>query len=349
MKIANAALSMQSQHVAATRHEEHETLRAWIGRERPDFEGRRPPMPPPPPPSVKLSEAGMAAQSAEAHAIESAADAVDNDPFLALIRSVVEMLTGRAVRVFNASEFQCGVEPVEVPDPKQADAAPSPAGFGIEYEYHAIHEEIEQTDFSAEGVIRTADGREIAFKLDLSMARQFREETNIGLFAGDAKRKDPLVINFDGTAAQLSDHRFRFDLDADGRAEDVPLLGSGSGYLVLDVNGNGKIDSGAELFGPRSGAGFAELAGYDQDGNGWIDESDAVFDRLLVWSPVEKGAGTLSSLKDHDIGALFLNSIGTPFELRGTGNSDLGAVRASSLYLTEAGGNGTLQEIDLTA
>ncbi|MDP2809074.1 MAG: VCBS repeat-containing protein [Rhodocyclaceae bacterium] len=350
MKIANAAVSMQSQHAAATRHEERETLRAWIGRERPDFEGQsRRPSPPPPPPPVNISEAGKAARSAEAQAIESAADAVDNDPFLFLIRSMVEMLTGRAVRVFDASELQGGAaESIEAPDPQQSEAPSRPAGFGIEVEYHAVHEEIEQTDFSAKGVVRTADGREIAFKLDLSMTRHFREETNLSLFAGDAKRKDPLVINFGGTAAQLFDQRFRFDLDADGQAEDVPLLGGGSGYLALDLNGNGKIDSGAELFGPKSGAGFAELAGYDRDGNGWIDEGDAVFDRLLVWTPAEKGAGTLSSLKDRDVGALFLGRIGTPFELRGEANSDLGAVRASGLYLTEAGRAGTLQEIDLT-
>lgn len=351
MKIASADLSMQSRHAAVLRHEERETLRAWIGRERPDFEGRRPsPLPPPPPPSVNLSEAGKAAQSAEAQAIDSVAEAVDNDPILALIRSMVEMLTGRSFRVFDASEFPCGAGAARAgePAPEPVEAPAPEAGFGIEYDYHAVHEEIEQTDFSAEGVIQTADGREIAFRLDLSMARHFREETNISLRAGDAKRKDPLVINFDGAAARLSDRQFRFDLDADGQAEDIALLGSGSGYLALDVNGNGKIDSGAELFGPQSDSGFDELAKYDQDGNGWIDENDAVFDRLLVWTPAEKGAGALSSLAEHDVGALFLGRIATPFELRGGANANLGAVRASAFYLTEAGQTGALQEIDLT-
>lgn len=336
MKIENTALSMRSQHAAAIRHEERETLRAWVG-------GERSPLPPPPPP-VNISEAGRSAQSSEA--IESVNEAVDNDPFLALIRYMVEMLTGHAARVFDGSGLKAAADSADAPAGEPA--APPQAGFGIEYEYRAVHEEVERTDFSAEGVIRTADGREIAFKLDLSMERHFREETNVSLFAGDAKRKDPLVINFGGTAAQLSNQQFRFDLDADGRAEEIPLLGGGSGYLALDINGNGKIDSGAELFGPKSGAGFAELAGYDQDGNGWIDEGDAVFNRLLVWSPAGKGAGALSSLEGRNVGALFLGRVGTPFELRGAGNADLGAVQASGLYLTEAGEAGTLQEIDLT-
>ena len=55
------------------------------------------------------------------------------------------------------------------------------------------------------------------------------------------------------------------------------MLGSGSGFLALDKNGNGKIDDGSELFGTKSGDGFADLAEYDSDGNGWIDEKGRVY------------------------------------------------------------------------
>lgn len=43
--------------------------------------------------------------------------------------------------------------------------------------------------------------------------------------------------------------------------------------LSLDQNGNGEIDNGTELFGTKSGDGFADLARYDLDYNGWIDET----------------------------------------------------------------------------
>ncbi|OHC62645.1 MAG: hypothetical protein A2045_14815 [Rhodocyclales bacterium GWA2_65_20] len=358
MKIASTAVAMQSRHYAATRSEERESLRAWVGKERPDFEGtqrsRRAMPAPPPPPPVQISEAGKSAQSAEASAIEQASDAVDNDPMLQLIRAMVEWMTGVAVKVFDGSQLQADAPPPpEIEDPAQATEAqaaqpPRPAGFGIEYDYHAVREEVEQTDFSAQGTIRTADGQEIAFRLDLSMSRYYREETNVSVRAGDAVRKDPLVINFNGVAAQLSNRHFRFDLDADGKAEDVPLLGNGSGFLALDLNNNGKIDSGAELFGPASGSGFADLAKYDQDGNGWIDENDAIFKQLLVWTPAAKDGGSLSSLKDRNVGALFLGHTATAFELRGQGNQNLGAVRDSGIYLTESGQAGSLQEIDLS-
>ena len=37
-----------------------------------------------------------------------------------------------------------------------------------------------------------------------------------------------------------------------------------------------------KLFGTSSGDGFKDLAEYDEDGNGWIDENDSIFNRLKV-------------------------------------------------------------------
>jgi hypothetical protein len=164
-------------------------------------------------------------------------------------------------------------------------------------------------------------------------------------------RKDPLVINFNGAASQLSgeaNRRFRFDLNGDGKAEILPGFASGSGYLVIDRNDNGRIDSGKELFGPQSGNGFAELALLDSDGNGWIDENDEDFSRLSVFTPGAEGSSTLQSLSDLGIGALSLAHVATPFALRDADNNDLGVVKSSGFYLMESGQSGTLQEVDLT-
>jgi hypothetical protein len=296
---------------------------------------------------VRISDAGNATQSAEAKAIGSSADAVTNDPLLSLIKSMIEMLTGRRVRVFDASQLQAAVGQTNLPSQQQARPNSS-ASFGIQYDYQAVREESEQTSFSADGVVKTADGQEIRFQINLSMARQYREETNLSLQAGDAQKTDPLVLNFSGTAAQLSDQRFQFDLNADGNAKAVPTLNANSAYLVLDKNGNGKVDSGAELFGPATGSGFAELAAYDQDHNGWIDQNDSVYSQLRLWSPDSQGGGSLATLQDRNVGALFVGQVATPFELLGQNNGNLGAIRASGIYLTESGSAGTMQEIDLS-
>jgi len=202
---------------------------------------------------------------------------------------------------------------------------------------------------TAKGVIRTADGKEISFQLDLTMQRQYREETSFSVRSGPAAtRKDPLVLNFDGNAAQLTNQYFRFDLDGDGKKEDLAMLAAGSGYLALDLNGNGEIDSGRELFGPATNSGFGELATLDSDGNGWIDENDAAYDSLRIWTPNPDGTGKLETLRERKVGAIAVGSVASPFELRGSGNTNLGAVAATGVFLTEDGRVGSVQEIDLT-
>jgi hypothetical protein len=370
MKITASDLELQSNHHARTRQESSENLRAWRGQ-RPNFEQRENGNRGLPSAIADISAAARqafaastpsavppaptSAPSGQAQAIDSAIDAADNDPFIILIKRMLELLTGEEIRSFDAQAFSVDVRQVEVKASRtgasQEAAASGRAGWGVEYDFHAVQEEFESTSFSASGTIRTADGQEISFNLDVEMTRYYREETNVSLRAGDAVRKDPLVVNFDGTAAQLagqSERRFSFDLDGDGRKESLPGFASGSGFLALDLNGNGRIDSGRELFGPATGNGFTELARLDDDGNGWIDENDASFDKLSVWTPDAKGNGELKSLADLGIGALGLGHVATPFALRGADNADLGQVKASGVYLTETGKAGSLQEIDLT-
>ena len=45
-------------------------------------------------------------------------------------------------------------------------------------------------------------------------------------------RKDPLVINFGGTAAQLTDQKFAFDIDSDGAEDSISFVGGASGFLA---------------------------------------------------------------------------------------------------------------------
>lgn len=166
---------------------------------------------------------------------------------------------------------------------------------------------------------------------------------------GDAARqKDPLVLNFGGNAAQLLDQRFSFDLDADGTAENINRLAAGSGFLVFDRNGDRRANDGSELFGPRSGDGFADLEALDDDGNGWIDENDAAWKKLYVWTPDAAGAGELRSLGSAGVGAIALARLDTPFAIRDAENRALGQVRSSSIYLTEDGAAGSIQQVDLS-
>lgn len=206
--------------------------------------------------------------------------------------------------------------------------------------------ESERTDFASTGKVQTADGRTLDFTLALGMCRDYSCERKT-VSVEKAVLRDPLVINFDGKAAALSGKCFAFDLDCDGTSESMPALARGSAYLAFDANDDGRINDGSELFGTRSGNGFADLARFDLDGNRWIDENDAVFNRLRIWEPDGDGPGALSTLQARGVGALYLDSVATPFSLTDAENRLLAQVRASGVYLREEGGAGTLQQVDL--
>lgn len=355
MKIASANLEMTATHVASQRHEISESVRMWAGSERPDFEGRGRGTERRPSPRVEISDVGRAAQSAEATTKSDDDEAAKGDPRMNMIRNLIEMLTGRRVRIFDPTELQGerpAAEAAEAPPATQgrAEGGNRPAGYGVEYDRHESYAESEQTTFAASGTVRTADGREIGFDLSLTMSRSYAVESDVSLRLGDAaRRKDPLVLNFAGNAASLTDTRFAFDIDSDGQQDQINFVGAGSGFLMLDRNGDGKATDGSELFGAASGDGFADLASLDGDGNGWIDENDAAYSQLSVWSRSESGADQYRSLQEAGVGAVALANVATPFDLKTAGNETLGQIRTSGIFLRENGEAGTIQQIDLTA
>ncbi|MCM1258708.1 MAG: hypothetical protein NC307_12750 [Roseburia sp.] len=217
--------------------------------------------------------------------------------------------------------------------------------------------ETETTKFSTTGTVKTADGREINFNLSLSMSRSFEEAYTGSVEYGTplnqtlnqaANMCDPLVINLNTTAASVSDQSFYFDLDADGQMDKISNLSSGSGFLALDKNGDGKINDGKELFGTASGDGFGDLAAYDKDGNGWIDENDEIFSKLRIWTKDERGKDVLYTLKQAGVGAICLKHASTDFALKSyEDNSTNALVRQTGVFLYENGKAGTVQHLDL--
>ena len=186
---------------------------------------------------------------------------------------------------------------------------------------HYYHEESEDTTFETVGTVRTSDGRSIDFGVSLSMSRSFKCVYE-GLAAREYFATDPLVNNVDGGITGISDQKFYFDLDGDGTEENISFARKGSGFLALDLNEDGVINDGSELFGTKSGNGFADLAEYDLDNNGWIDEADEVFDRLKVWVKEDDGTDKLLSLKEADVGAIYLGYAPTHFTLNSHGSEE---------------------------
>lgn len=349
MRITESNILFAEARSFVEREAKSEKLTAWVGNERPSEPGQAPAERPTD--RVVLSEearARLASIKGQGKRYLGAKEieidgGVDHDTFIRKL--LIEALSGRKIKVMTIDKEPSAE--IKKTEEALADATYGRDGWGLEYDSRAIHAEMEETSSSAEGVIKTVDGQELSFSLELTMQRASITEETVNLRAGDARRVDPLVINFGGRAAELTSMKFAFDLDSDGSEENISFAAPGSGFLAIDKNGDNKVNNGSELFGPSTGNGFKELSAYDTDKNSWLDENDAVFNSLFVWTKDASGTDTLKSLKEQGVGAIYLGYAATSFDLKSADNTDLGQVRRSGVYLAENGTPGTIQQVDL--
>ena len=270
-----------------------------------------------------------------------------------ILVAMIELITGKKITIANyAYPSQTAAASTGSASGKQAavsaETSESQSGeYGFAYHYSETINETEKTQFTARGQIQTTDGKKILIDLELNMSREFVSHNSIDIRAGAAIMKDPLVINFNGTAAQLTEEKFSFDIDADGTADQISFVGPDSGFLALDKNEDGLINNGSELFGALSGNGFSDLAQYDEDNNLFIDENDSIYNKLRIWSQDQQGNQQLIALGAANIGAIYLTHNSTPFDINNADNEQLGKIKSSGIYLTEDGSVGTVQQLDL--
>lgn len=220
--------------------------------------------------------------------------------------------------------------------------------FGDNLGFRTVRAEAEALNFETTATIKT-DNRTIELNLNVSLSRSFVEQTKIVYESEQEKQNilmDPLILEFNGSFPTLSSKTFSFDIDSDGKEDQISMLGDTSAFLVLDKNSNGTVENGSELFGAKSGNGFEELRGYDDDQNGWIDENDPIFNKLRVWHKTED-RDELIAIGEVGIGAIYLGGIATPFEIKDSSNSMMGAMRQSSFFMFENGKGGMISQIDL--
>lgn len=266
---------------------------------------------------------------------------------LKIIERFVNILTGKKIRfkvlrrpdsaAILMSQF---MEPQTNPQPLQPI-------FQMEYTRRETSRESEKLLFTASGSIKTADGREIDFDTQMFVSRELATLSNISNEAG--KLIDPLVINFNGPAAGITETKFSFDLDVDGIEEMIPFVSDGSGLLALDLNQDNIINNGAELFGAVTGNGFEELSQYDQDENGWIDETDQIFDCLRIWTKDAEGQDSLLALGQKGVGAIYLGNVDAQFSVKNQENQLLGQYQKAGIFVKEDGTVGTVQQVDFVA
>jgi len=223
MKIQSSNVLMTSQHVAAQEQTKSESLKVWIGNRRPDFEKMGATLQTPARDSVDLSQQARniatshndKGRSVRSHGA-SADKAEETDSTSRFINILMELLTGRKVKIKTVAPQEEAVDPEKAAEltqaasqaqalaqPQTTQQQPTSTGFGLEYDSRETTLEAESMNFSAHGVVKTSDGKQIDFNLQLSMQRVFASEETTSIRLGDAvQQQDPLVINFDGTACE---------------------------------------------------------------------------------------------------------------------------------------------------
>ena len=326
MKIVDSRVQMDAKWYSAKQQHTKETVEFWTNGQILNTNDNI---------LVDISEKGKALQEKAAIAgtnspkKESEISLSDKDKErIKLIEDFIYVLTGKRVRfkIFDTEKLT-KQEVQELEKVKglheQGLNLARPQGWGLKYDRYEYLRESERMSFSSSGSVTTADGRTINFNLSFNVSREFIREEILSIRAGDALI-DPLVINFKNASASLGDRNYSFDIDLDGNPDTIAFTGFGSGFLALDHNNNGVIDDGSELFGPKSGNGFAELAAYDDDKNGWIDENDEIFSRLRIWTLDEAGNKTLLALGQVGVGAIYLGNVSSEFGLKTQNNEQLG-------------------------
>ncbi len=120
---------------------------------------------------------------------------------------------------------------------------------------------------------------------------------------------DPLVLDLKGDGINLKGHEegVEFDMNGDGQKTNMGFIQGDDAFLFVDEYGDGVVRDGRQLFGNTDGYanGFEKLAAYDDNGDGVIDENDAIWDKLRVWvETTEDGiceAGETMSLSEAGV------------------------------------------------
>ncbi len=150
--------------------------------------------------------------------------------------------------------------------------------------------------------------------LSIATANNLADTANISLY-------DPIALDLDGNGKidtlSLENGVF-FDHNGDKVAFKSSWVNSSDGILARDIDGDGKITSGAELFGNFTKLKNGELAkngaqalkDLDDNNDGIFDSNDKAFNEILVWQDKNSDGisqkNELKTLNEHNIKSIDL-------------------------------------------
>jgi hypothetical protein len=132
----------------------------------------------------------------------------------------------------------------------------------------------------------------------------------------------PVVLDLNGDGIQTLDIQqgVMFDIDNDGLVEKTAWIHSSDGLLVRDINRDGIINNGGELFGSgtllpngsRATDGYMAMRSLDSNLDGLLDANDQFFAEIMVWRDIDSDAKTdaqeLIDLRQMGISSISLHA-----------------------------------------
>jgi len=163
----------------------------------------------------------------------------------------------------------------------------------------------------------------------------------------------PLVLDLDGNGVSTlaASEGVRFDVNATGTTEQVGWAAATDGLLVRDLNSDGLVNDGRELFGggtqlasgQRAGNGYAALADLDSNHDGQITQADAAYGELKVWVDKDSDGvtdgGELRTLADLGIVSMDLGA------QTGSATDNGNLLGLTSSYQTADGGSHQMADV----
>ncbi|MBF0273341.1 MAG: hypothetical protein HQL98_14930, partial [Magnetococcales bacterium] len=161
---------------------------------------------------------------------------------------------------------------------------------------------------------------------------------------------DPLVLDLDHNGVQLTSREqgVAFDMNADGLSDQTGWIAPGDGLLVMDVNGDGRIDGIGELVSeylvPGADSSLHALSTLDGNRDGQVDGLDEGFSRLQVWLDGDQN-GVSSAGELHALGELGIVSLGVSGSRPEVTQLQGNQVTANATFQTVDGEKGTMAEV----
>ena len=188
------------------------------------------------------------------------------------------------------------------------------------------------------------EGWDNAYKLGQKISDQvgsaYRDARNMNVYV------DPLMLDLDGDGLELeaASSAILFDHNADGIRTSTGWIGADDGILVRDLDSDGWITTGRELFGidtmksngQYASSGFDALRELDSNGDGNFTSADTAWNSVQVWRDLNQDgmsdAGELSSLDSSGIRRIGMTGSST----NSTGGTQAGTTVSNNLIAQSA-------------